>query len=181
MATSRPFGGESERAVVEELGVAVFDEPVDGFRDGRRREPEALDEARANRDGAFFLDLENGLEVFLGCIVELGHRHSCFAGRATLLRHLRNKVGSVREVVERAEVAARPGAVWRIARELPDGEAEPAAHVDTAHEPRELAWTSLLSLVDDGPVDAGGRGAVVVPVGAQLDGNRGGARSSGAT
>ena len=61
----------------------------------------------------------------------------------------------MREVVERAEVAARPGAVWRIARELPDGEAEPAARVDTAHEPRELAWTSLLSLVDGGPVDAG--------------------------
>ena len=82
--------------------------------------------------------------------MELGHRHSCFAGRATLLRHLRNNVGPVREVVERAEVAARPGAVWRIAREIPDGEVEPPARVDTEHEPRELAWTSVLALDEDG-------------------------------
>jgi hypothetical protein len=60
----------------------------------------------------------------------------------------------VREVVERAEVAARPGAVWRIAREIPDGDAEPAAHVDVANEPRELAWTSRLALDDDDAVDA---------------------------
>ena len=52
--------------------------------------------------------------------------------------------------MERAEVAARPGAVWRIAREVPDGEADSPARVDTENEPRELAWTSLLSLDDDG-------------------------------
>ena len=159
VATSRPLAVSRRRAVVEQLGVAVVDEAVHGLRDGRRREAEALDQARPDRDRAFFLDLEDGFEVLLGGVVPLGHRHSCFAGRATLLRHLRNNVGPVREVVERAEVAARPGAVWRIAREVPDGEAEPAARVDTEHEPRELAWTSLLSLADDG-VDAcsGGSG-----------------------
>jgi hypothetical protein len=61
----------------------------------------------------------------------------------------------VREIVERAEVAARPGAVWRIAREIPDGDAETAARVDTANEPRELAWTSLLALDDEGADDPG--------------------------
>ena len=59
------------------------------------------------------------------------------------------------EIVERAEVAARPGAVWRIACEVADGEAEPALRVDTADEPRQLAWTSLLALGDDSAVDSG--------------------------
>ena len=42
--------------------------------------------------------------------------------------------------MERAEVAARPGAVWRIAVDVPD------VDVTSAREPRELAWTSVVSL-----------------------------------
>ena len=110
---------------------------------------------RANRDGAFFLDLENCLEVFLGCIVELGHRHSCFAGRATLQPHSRNKVRRVGRSWSAPRWPHDPAAVWRIAREIPDADAEPAARVDTANEPRELAWTSRLALDDEGADDPG--------------------------
>jgi hypothetical protein len=52
------------------------------------------------------------------------------------------------EVVERAEVAARPGAVWRIVREIPDRDTDRAPQIDTANEPRELAWTSVMALAD---------------------------------
>lgn len=59
------------------------------------------------------------------------------------------------EVVERAEIAARPGRVWRIISDI-EGHADLAGsgevraiRIDVADEPRELAWTSLLSL-DDG-------------------------------
>ena len=52
------------------------------------------------------------------------------------------------EVVERAEVAARPGAVWRIVREIPDRDTTGASQIDTANEPRELAWTSAMALAD---------------------------------
>jgi hypothetical protein len=52
------------------------------------------------------------------------------------------------EVVERAEVAARPGAVWRIVREIPDRDATRVPRIDTASEPRELAWTSFMALAD---------------------------------
>jgi hypothetical protein len=55
----------------------------------------------------------------------------------------------VREIVERAEVAARPGAVWRIVRDLPD------VDVTGEREPRELAWTSVVSLGDGDAVDDG--------------------------
>ena len=59
------------------------------------------------------------------------------------------------EVVERAEVAARPGAVWRIVREIPDRDTTRASRIDTANEPRELAWTSVMSLADDGAAEHG--------------------------
>jgi hypothetical protein len=74
--------------------------------------------------------------------VELGHQCSCFESRATLSPDTRNIVGGVREIVERAEVAARPGAVWRIVLDVPD------VDVTRAREPRELAWTSVVSLGD---------------------------------
>ena len=51
------------------------------------------------------------------------------------------------KLVERAEVAARPGLVWRVVRELPGSESTGAPRIDTADEPRELAWTSVLLLV----------------------------------
>ena len=57
------------------------------------------------------------------------------------------------EVVERAEVAAAPGAVWRIVREIPDRDTTRAPRIDTAKEPRELAWTSAMSLADGGTVE----------------------------
>jgi hypothetical protein len=62
---------------------------------------------------------------------------------ATLSPDTRNIVGAVQEIVERAEVAARPGAVWRIVLDVPD------VDVTSAREPRELAWTSVVSLGDD--------------------------------
>jgi hypothetical protein len=52
------------------------------------------------------------------------------------------------DVVERAEVAARPGAVWRIGREIPDGDTTRAPRIDTANEPHELTWTSVMSVGD---------------------------------
>jgi hypothetical protein len=52
------------------------------------------------------------------------------------------------EVVERAEVAARPGLVWRVVREVPESDTTRAPRIDTANEPHELAWTSVLSVVD---------------------------------
>ncbi len=51
-------------------------------------------------------------------------------------------------VVERAEIAARPGRVWRVVREIQSYET-PVISVDVVDEPREFAWTSLLSS-DDG-------------------------------
>jgi hypothetical protein len=54
----------------------------------------------------------------------------------------------VSEVVERAEVAARPGAVWQIVREIPGRDTTRTPRIDTANEPRELAWTSMMSLAD---------------------------------
>jgi hypothetical protein len=54
----------------------------------------------------------------------------------------------VREIVERAEIAARPGAVWRVVRAVADGDTADAPRIDIAKEPRELAWTSVLALVD---------------------------------
>ena len=55
------------------------------------------------------------------------------------------------EVVERAEIAARPGRVWRVVRDheghadlSSDGEVR-AIRIDVDDEPRELAWTSLRS------------------------------------
>jgi hypothetical protein len=56
----------------------------------------------------------------------------------------------VREIVERAEVAARPAAVWRIVIDVPD------VDVTSAREPRELAWTSVVSFgdADDAEVEA---------------------------
>ena len=65
---------EAQRAVVEELGVTVFDEPVHRLGDGRCRQPEALDQTGADGHGSFFLDFEDRFEVLLGCVVELGHR-----------------------------------------------------------------------------------------------------------
>jgi hypothetical protein len=45
-------------------------------------------------------------------------------------------------VVERAQVAARPGRVWRVVNDR--GEAR-EIRTDVADEPRELAWTALRS------------------------------------
>lgn len=65
----------------------------------------------------------------------------------------RNKVGRVWEVVERAEVAARPGAVWRIVGEIPDRDTGRAPRIDTANEPHELAWTSVMALAEGDNVE----------------------------
>ena len=73
---------EAEGAIVEQLGVAVLDEAVDGLGDRRSRQAESLDQAGANRDDAFFLDFEDGLEILLGCVVVLGHARSLHASAA---------------------------------------------------------------------------------------------------
>jgi hypothetical protein len=52
------------------------------------------------------------------------------------------------EVVERAEVAARPGKVWHIVSDIAEAGEQRAFAIDVANEPRELAWTSLASLYD---------------------------------
>jgi hypothetical protein len=59
------------------------------------------------------------------------------------------------EVVESAQVAARPGRVWRVVNDheghadrTGNGEVR-AIRIDVADEPRELAWTSPRSF-DDG-------------------------------
>jgi hypothetical protein len=51
------------------------------------------------------------------------------------------------EVAERAQIAARPGRVWRVVNDheghlSADGETR-EIRIDVAEEPRELAWTSL--------------------------------------
>src|SRR5439155_22914009 len=60
-------------AVLEELGVAVIDATVHGFRHRRGRHAQALDEPGADRQRAFLLELEDGLEVLLGGVMPLGH------------------------------------------------------------------------------------------------------------
>ncbi len=44
--------------------------------------------------------------------------------------------------MERAQIAARPGLVWRV---VSDHGEEREIRIDVADEPRELAWTSLRS------------------------------------
>jgi hypothetical protein len=49
-------------------------------------------------------------------------------------------------LVERAEIAARPGLVWRVVRDLAGDGAPDGIKTDVVDEPHELAWTALLSL-----------------------------------
>ena len=80
--------GEAERPVVHELGVAAVDQPVDLLRHRRRRDAEAFDEPSTDRDDAFFLEFEDGLEVLLGRIVHLRHGATItLAGRGSFPVH----------------------------------------------------------------------------------------------
>src|SRR5262249_49245351 len=56
-----------------ELDPAAVDEPADGLGDGGGGQSESLDEPGPHGDDALFFEGENGLEVFLGRVVQLGH------------------------------------------------------------------------------------------------------------
>ena len=67
------LGRELDGVVLAQLGVAGVAQPVDRLRDRGGRDAEPLDQARAQRRRALFLDLEDRLEVFLGRVMHLGH------------------------------------------------------------------------------------------------------------
>ena len=65
--------GEAKRAVVEQLGVALLDQPADLLRHRGRRQAQPFHEPCPDRGDALLLDLEDRLQVLLGCIVHFGH------------------------------------------------------------------------------------------------------------
>jgi hypothetical protein len=65
-----------QAAVRVQFDEALFFEPFDRLRHRRRRQAEPFDDARSQRDDAFFFEREDRLDVVLGCVVQLRHKPS---------------------------------------------------------------------------------------------------------
>ena len=98
-----PLVGEAEAAVVEQLGVAVVDQAVDGLGDRRRRQTEPLDQPGPDRHRALLLDLEDGFEILLGRVVPFGHAGSLAREGPTVQRRPPDSDGFVRPLREGSE------------------------------------------------------------------------------
>ena len=136
--------GEAQAAIVEQLGVAVVDEPVHRLRHRGGRQPEALDQTGADRARCLPPRSRGSLR---------GTPRSCRGTRPPVLLLRGSGHLSCRVLEIRSAACGRSSSVPRSRRGLVpcggssakylDRDTDACPRIDTANEPRELAWTSV--------------------------------------